>query len=33
MEYKEIVQTVVETPTYLAAAEKLFSEESVPTWF
>jgi len=27
MEYKRIVQTVVETPTYLAAANKLFSEE------
>ncbi len=27
MEYKKIVQTVVETPTYLAIANKLFSEE------
>ncbi len=27
MEYKKIVQTVVETPTYLAMANKLFSEE------
>ncbi len=27
MEYKGIVQTVVETPTYLAIANKLFSEE------
>jgi hypothetical protein len=27
MEYKRIVQTVVETPTYLAIANKLFSEE------
>jgi hypothetical protein len=27
MEYKRIVQTVVETPTYLAIASKLFSEE------
>ncbi len=27
MEYKKIVQTVVETPTYLAVANKLFSEE------
>jgi hypothetical protein len=27
MEYKSIVQTVVETPTYLAIASKLFSEE------
>lgn len=27
MEYKRIVQTVVETPTYLAVANKLFSEE------
>ncbi len=27
MEYKGIVQTVVETPTYLAVANKLFSEE------
>jgi hypothetical protein len=27
MEYKRIVQTVVETPTYLATANKLFSEE------
>jgi hypothetical protein len=26
MAYKRIVQTVVETPTYLAAAEGLFSE-------
>jgi hypothetical protein len=27
MEYKGIVQTVVETPTYLAIANKLFSEQ------
>jgi hypothetical protein len=27
MEYKRIMQTVVETPTYLAIASKLFSEE------
>jgi hypothetical protein len=27
MEYKKDVQTVVETPTYLASANKLFSEE------
>ena len=27
MEYKRVVQTVVETPTYLALANKLFSEE------
>ena len=27
MEYKRTVQTVVETPTYLAVANKLFSEE------
>ncbi len=27
MEYKRIVQTVVETPSYLATANKLFSEE------
>src|SRR5438045_9437103 len=27
MEYKGIVQTVVETPTYLAIANKLLSEE------
>jgi hypothetical protein len=27
MEYSGIVQTVVETPTYLAIANKLFSEE------
>jgi len=27
MEYKRTVQTVVETPTYLAIANKLFSEE------
>ncbi len=27
MEYKRAVQTVVETPTYLAIANKLFSEE------
>ena len=27
MEHKRIVQTVVETPTYLAIANKLFSEE------
>src|SRR5260370_32371914 len=27
MEYKRVVQTVVETPTYLAVANKLFSEE------
>jgi hypothetical protein len=27
MEYKGIVQTVVETPTYLAIANKLFSEK------
>jgi hypothetical protein len=27
MEYKRIAQTVVETPTYLAVANKLFSEE------
>jgi hypothetical protein len=27
MEYKRIVQTVVETPTYLAIANKLFSED------
>jgi hypothetical protein len=27
MEYKGIVQTVVETPTYLAMANKLFSDE------
>ena len=27
MEYKQVVQTVVETPTYLAVANKLFSEE------
>jgi len=27
MEYKRLVQTVVETPTYLAVANKLFSEE------
>ena len=27
MEYKRIVQTVVETPTYLATANKLFSEK------
>ena len=27
MEYKIVVQTVVETPTYLATANKLFSEE------
>src|ERR1700719_700464 len=27
MEYKRAVQTVVETPTYLAIAKKLFSEE------
>jgi hypothetical protein len=27
MEYKRIVQTVVETPTYLASASKLFSGE------
>ena len=27
MEYKRVVQTVVETPTYLAIANKLFSEE------
>ena len=27
MEYKRVVQTVVETPTYLAIVNKLFSEE------
>src|SRR6202158_3174929 len=27
MEYKRVVQTVVETPTYLAIANTLFSEE------
>ena len=27
MEYKRVVQTVVETPTYLAIANKLFSEQ------
>jgi hypothetical protein len=27
MEYRRVVQTVVETPTYLAIANKLFSEE------
>jgi hypothetical protein len=27
MEYKRTVQTVVETPTYLAVANKLFSEQ------
>jgi hypothetical protein len=27
MEYNKVVQTVVETPTYLANANKLFSEE------
>src|SRR5580658_592600 len=27
MEYKRVEQTVVETPTYLAVANKLFSEE------
>jgi hypothetical protein len=27
LEYKGIVQTVVETPTYLAIANKLFSEQ------
>jgi hypothetical protein len=27
MEYKKVMQTVVETPTYLAIANKLFSEE------
>jgi len=27
MEYNKVVQTVVETPTYLAIANKLFSEE------
>jgi hypothetical protein len=27
MEYKRVVQTVVETPTYLAIANKLFREE------
>lgn len=27
VEYKRIVQMVVETPTYLAFANKLFSEE------
>ena len=27
MEYRRIVQTVVETPTYLAIANKPFSEE------
>jgi hypothetical protein len=27
MEYKRVVQTVVETPTYLAVANKLFSED------
>src|ERR1700746_3075690 len=27
MEYKRVAQTVVETPTYLAIANKLFSEE------
>ena len=27
MEYKRVVQTVVETPAYLALANKLFSEE------
>jgi hypothetical protein len=27
MEYKRVLQTVVETPTYLAIANKLFSEE------
>jgi hypothetical protein len=27
MEYKRIVQTVVETPTYVAIANKLFCEE------
>jgi hypothetical protein len=27
MEYKRVVQTVVETPTYLALSNKLFSEE------
>ena len=27
MEYNQVVQTVVETPTYLAIASKLFSEE------
>jgi hypothetical protein len=27
MEYKRVVQTVVETPTYLAIANKLFSQE------
>jgi hypothetical protein len=27
MEYNRVVQTVVETPTYLAIANKLFSEE------
>ena len=27
MEYDRVVQTVVETPTYLAIANKLFSEE------
>ena len=27
MEYNKVVQTVVETPTYLAIASKLFSEE------
>ena len=27
MEYKRVVQTVVETPSYLSIANKLFSEE------
>jgi hypothetical protein len=27
MEYTRVVQTFVETPTYLAIANKLFSEE------
>ena len=27
MEYNQVVQTVVETPTYLAISSKLFSEE------
>jgi hypothetical protein len=27
MEYKRVVQAVVETPTYFAIANKLFSEE------
>jgi hypothetical protein len=29
MEYNRVVQTVVETPTYLAIANKLFSEEEL----